>query len=452
VDFHPSYHAIGRLAYASGAMAAYAHEGREWETLSLVYLLAQNGEGGHTCPMACTAGLIQLLKADKADHSLWLDRLTDPDYDTHFHGAQFLTEVQGGSDVGANAVVATQAEGEWRLTGEKWFCSVIDADLFVVTARVDDQGGTRGLRAFAVPRRLPNGDPNGFAIRRLKYKLGTRSMASAEVDFHGARGTPIGDFRTTVDIVLNTSRLYNAICSCGILQRAWREAQGYAEHRLAFGQPILAFPTVARILARLRTEAYAARASTFFLAHLRDQPATDPHAFRMLVNLNKYWTSSTGTSAVRDAIEVLGGNGAIESFSVLPRLLRDAIVCEAWEGGHNVLCAQVLRDAQRSKMHRRLFALIRGLGGSTERLDDAERQWDRLVTQPPEVASIYIRDLVDDLRPVVQAAVLRAEVSSHSDPLIAIAAEHLLTLNARTWDPLADPTLMERVNALTSRR
>ena len=451
VDFHPSYHEIGRLAYRSGVMARYADRGRELETLALLYLFAQNGEGGHACPMACTAGLIQILQADDDDHTEWLTRLTDPDYDTHFHGAQFLTEVQGGSDVGANAVKAEETSDGWRITGEKWFCSVIDADLFLVTARADDRLGTRGLGAFAVPRNLPDGSTNHFAIRRLKFKLGTRSMASAEVDFQGAHAVRVGDFRRTVDVVLNTSRLYNAICSCGTMQRAWREAQGYAEVRRAFGQPILAFPSVARIVARLRTEAYAARGTTFWLAQLKDSGEASPLAWRMLVNLNKYWTSNAGTTAVRDAIEVLGGNGAIEEFSVLPRLLRDAIVCEAWEGGHNLLCAQVLKDSHRG-MHEHLFALVRSIGASGPRLDAVEARWASLLELPAAQASAHMRDVVDELRPVVQAAALTAEAASERDPLIPVVAEHLLAITERGWDPLEDAGLMDRVGQLTRRR
>jgi len=110
-----------------------------------------------------------------------------------------------------------------------------------------------------VLRRRDDGSVNGVYVRRLKDKLGTRSMASAEVDFQDAWALPVGDFRRVVQVVLNTSRLYNAAVSCGIIQRAWREAHADATHRTAFGQPILAFPSIARIVTRLRTEAYAAR-------------------------------------------------------------------------------------------------------------------------------------------------------------------------------------------------
>lgn len=261
VDFHPGYHEMGRLAYGTGLMSLYATAGRELETLSYAYLYAQNGEAGHGCPFACTAGMIKILQAAPHAPREWLDRLYEPDYDQHFHAAQWLTEVQGGSDVGANVLIAREEPDGWRLYGEKWFCSVIDAQLALVTARPEGRsGGTSALAAFVMPRTV-DGAPNRFAIRRLKDKLGTRSMASAEVDFEGAWAVPVADFRRTVEVVLNTSRLYNAINAAALLQRAWREADGYARTRVAFEQPIIEFPVVARIVADLYTEACAARAT-----------------------------------------------------------------------------------------------------------------------------------------------------------------------------------------------
>ncbi len=457
IDFHPNYHRIGEAAYASGMMSLYGEPGREFETLALVYLFAQNGEAGHACPMACTAGLIKILQGDEADHTAWLERLLDPDYRTHFHGAQFLTEVQGGSDVGANAVRAVRHDdGSWRIHGEKWFCSVADAHLYLVTARPEGQPeGTKGLRAFVVPRTLPDGTVNHFHLRRLKFKLGTRSMASAEIDFVGAVAHPVADFKRTVAVVLNTSRLYNAVVSAAMMERAWREAWHYAQNRVAFGQPILRFPGVARRLAGLRAEAYAGRSISFLLARMADADATgraserDRGAWRMLVNLNKYWTSIVATSVIRDAIEVLGGNGAIEEFSVLPRLLRDSIVCEAWEGSHNVLCAQVLKDARKLGLHQHLFDFLQELVGEGQPgLARVRRRFQRLVDEPA-LAAVHIRDVVDELRVEAQCAALLAEARTEgSDPLIPTVVEHLQQIHRRGYDPLDDSGLMERVRRL----
>lgn len=460
VDFHPLYHQIGRAVYATGLMSRYAQPGHEAETLAFLYLFSQNGEAGHACPIACTAGMVKILQAAGGGPAGWLDRLLDADYDTHFHGAQWLTEVQGGSDVGANALRAREGDdGAWRIYGEKWFCSVIDAHLFLLTARPEgERAGTAGLRTFIVPRALEDGRTNDFAIRRLKFKLGTRSMASAEVDFHGAVAVPVGDFRTTVDLVLNTSRLYNAICSCGTAQRAAREALHYARNRVAFGRPILDYPTLARIVARLRVTAYAARGLTFQLAALADRAArgeasdVERGALRMLVNLNKFWTSVQGTTAAREAIEVLGGNGAIEEFSVLPRLLRDGVVCEAWEGGHNVLCLQAYKDSQRLGLHTSMFAWLRALGGDTPALRRAEQRWAELLAMPPGQALIHVRDAAELLGPAAQAAALRSELTAGgTDADLPVVIEHLEVTTAPDYDAFTDPTLLDRVTALVTR-
>ncbi len=464
VVFHPDYHRIGRAAYATGLMGLYRTPGRELETLGYAYLLGQNGEAGHTCPFACTAGMIRSLQAVQADASRgdcppgsvsaaqaadWLERLYDPDYDTHAHGSQFLTEVQGGSDVGANALVARLDGDRWRLRGEKWFCSVIDAQLFLVTARPEGAPpGTGGLAAFVVPRTLADGTPNHFVIRRLKVKLGTRSMASAELDFVGAEAWRVGDFRRTVEVVLNTSRVYNAMVASGLLQRAAREAAGYSRHRLAFGRPIRQFPVIARIVARLQTEAHAARASTFRVADMADRLATgrvapdEQPAWRMLVNLNKIWTALTCPAAIRDAIEVFGGNGAIEEFSVLPRLLRDAMVVEAWEGGHGVLCAQLLRDSQRLRLHEPLFRVLEALPHGD--FSTVRARWEAVVALPEAEAAWHLRDVVEELRVEVQSALLLAESSPRSRRL----GEHLRLTARRGADPLNDPRLPSRVGLI----
>jgi acyl-CoA dehydrogenase len=128
VIFHPDHHQIGRLLYGSGLMSVYEQPGHNLLAMALFYLSSQNGEAGHNCPVACTAGLIKIMQnvASAALRDQYLPGLLNPDYDTHYNGAQFLTEVQGGSDVGANAMVAgplETAEGTWLLNGEKWFCS-----------------------------------------------------------------------------------------------------------------------------------------------------------------------------------------------------------------------------------------------------------------------------------------------------------------------------------------
>jgi alkylation response protein AidB-like acyl-CoA dehydrogenase len=365
----------GEAIYGSGVMSVYGNPGNNLLALALFYISSYNGEAGHNCPLACTAGIIKTLQhvGSASLQEKYLPRLLDPDYSRRYHGAQFLTEVQGGSDVGTNCCSAREidsARGTWLLNGEKWFCSNVTADLALVTARPENAPpGTKGLGLFLVPRRLDDGTPNGLHIRRLKDKLGTKSLATAELDFRDALAYEIDargrGFQYVMDYVVNTSRLYNATGSAGAARRALLIAWSYAQHRRAFGVPLARLPLVAEAIAEMRSETMAIISGSLYLAHLRDlietkhADDTDLAFFRFAVNLNKYRASMSGTDVIRRAIEILGGNGAMENFSVLPRLLRDSLIFEAWEGAHNTLLAQCLRDIQRLSIHESYLANLK---------------------------------------------------------------------------------------------
>lgn len=438
VDHHPSWWTAGRLIYGTGIMTAYGEpDAPHRYILSLFYLTAQAGEAGHNCPLACDAGAIRSLQAlgTEDQKARFLDRLLDPDFDTNFTASQFLTEVQGGSDVGANAVEATQADdGTWRIRGEKWFCSNADADVFLMTARVPEQGrGTRGLGLFLVPRVREDGSLNRFRIRRLKDKLGTRSMASGEMDFEGAVAEPLGPpdqgFHNVIRLVITTSRLYNAV-GCGAhARRAWVVASTYAQHRRAFGQPIARFPEVAETLAWIRADAVACAAGSLWLAGMLERQdqgqlsREEEGFFRMAVNLNKMWTAHLAHDAVNRGIEILGGNGAIESFSVLPRLLRDNVVYENWEGTHNVLRAQVLRDARRLGIHDGFFAVLSEHLPAELIAPEAEA-FAALLSADPSLAGLRFRRLAPRLATLVMLAAMA--------PIPALEASYRMTLRHLT--------------------
>ncbi|NIM02253.1 MAG: hypothetical protein GTN89_16115, partial [Acidobacteria bacterium] len=313
VIFHPAYHEVGRAFWASGVLAVLESPGCNVLSGALAYVLDQHGEAGHGCPVACTAGAIKLIQRLGSDEQRerYLPALLETDYGKRLHAAQFVTEVQGGSDVGSNSCRATpdpERPGRYRIRGEKWFCSVADAGLFVVSARVDERStGTKGLGLFLVPR-LVDGAPNGFALQRLKYKLGTRSMATGEIEFDGALGEAIGPpqdgFKNLVEIVLDTSRVHNALASCGLMRRAFVEAHGFARHRRAFGRPIVEFPAVAETLARMKLRLTAGLATTFRVLRMSDRVETEGEpeliaARRIAVMLNKYWTARAGTARAR---------------------------------------------------------------------------------------------------------------------------------------------------------
>ena len=412
VEFHPAYHAAGRLVWATGIVAAPARE-----QASLFFALAQRGEGGHACPVVCTAGLVRALRSRASDElrSRFLPPLLSNDYDAAERGAQFLTERHGGSDVGANRVEAVPGADGWRLYGEKWFCSVADADQFLVTARPRGAPeGTRGIGCFLVPRA-----GGGFRIRRLKDKLGTRALATGEIEFEGAVGYALGPleegFHTAVS-VLNTSRWLNAVGSAGLMRRAFDEARTFAAERVAFGGPIERFPSVRENLAVMRAEAAAASASslhvTELVARIDDGTATgeDIAWHRVLVNANKFVTSLAATKVCRRGIETLGGNGTIEDFSPLPRLYRDAIVFESWEGTHNVLCAQVLRD----------LAKLEAVDLVAERAQASAELAARLRRSlaEPEWGALHGRRQLDELVRWLQVGCLRADGEGAAADLI----------------------------------
>jgi hypothetical protein len=405
------HHLAGRHIYDSGAMGVYREPGNNVLAQALFYLSSYNGEAGHNCPLACTAGIIKTLQNVGSDElkAKYLPRLLDTNYDTLFTGAQFLTEVQGGSDVGANACTATpHSDGTWRINGEKWFCSNVGADLALMTARPEGgNAGTKGLGLYLVPRRLDDGSLNGIYIRRLKDKLGTKSMATGEVDFIDCVAYQVGEpgrgFQHAMDYVINTSRLYNAVGSAAAARRAYVVAWTYAQHRHAFGQPISQFPLVQETLAEMRCDVMAMTAGSFYLAHLRDKielgeaDDTDKQFFRFVVNLHKYYASLTATNVVRRAIEILGGNGAMENFSVLPRLLRDCVIFEAWEGAHNTLLAQAVRDIRKHEMHKAFCARLYALFKTTthKQVEELQDMLASLSKLSEKEASVFIRHFVE---------------------------------------------------------
>ena len=452
VTFDPEYARAGRAVCASGIAAAPA-----FEQAALLYLLAHAGEGGHACPVVCTAGLTRALRRHGSPElkERFLAPLLEPDYDRCHRGAQFLTEVQGGSDVGANRVEAVP-EGEiWRISGEKWFCSVADADQFLLTARARGAPpGTRGIGCFLVPRRFPDGTANGFRIRRLKDKLGTRALATGEIEFTGALGYMIGapedGFRIAAGVVLNTSRWLNALGSTGLMRRAYLEAASFSRFRTAFGRRIADYPLVRENLAVMKVEEQAALASTLELTALVDAIDTgtadseDRAWHRILVNANKFVTSLAATSCVRRGIEALGGNGTIEDFSPLPRLYRDAIVFESWEGTHNILCDQVLRDLVRLDALDLVLERVRrclppGDGEAAvvaEALDELAPRLRRSLAEGP----LHFRRQLNLLVRALQAGCLLADGEA------AAAALHVRRHLVSGYDPEADADYADLVD------
>lgn len=451
IEHHPSYHQCGKHIYQDGeVIAVYDSEPANLFAQALFFLSSHVGEAGHNCPVACTAGVVKALRYAGSEElkAAWLPGLLTASYPERLDGAQFLTEVQGGSDVGANAVFA-RPEGEamgtstWRIWGEKWFCSNADADLILMTARVEEgPSGTKGLGLFLVPRRLPSGDVNDFSLRRLKDKLGTRSMPSAEMDFNGALAYAVGPvqrgFSTVMTQVISTSRLYNTLGCAGIAHSATLWARGYALSRQAFGTPILQFPQVQQMIASMAADSLAITAGGLFLAEQLDGPTLGSSFWRIATSLAKLRSCQLSHRVVLTGIETLGGNGAIESFSILPRLLRDNVVYENWEGTHNVLVAQTFRDLRKPELFNGFFSgleqmceapsltaplreeIRQRLQGLTARAEAA------LVDADPGRGALKLRPVAEELADLFFALAYAHDLSREPDPSRREEERHVL--------------------------
>ena len=362
---HPAYVELERTAYADYGLAAVSHRADVlgWPEpmpaaakYALTYLFVQ-AEFGLCCPVSMTDSLTRTLRrfGDPKLVARHLPALTSLDFDGLAQGAMFMTEQGAGSDVGAVATRAWQdAEGQWRLEGDKWFCSNPDADLAMVLARPDGAPqGTRGLTLFLLPRLLEDGTPNHYRILRLKDKLGTRSMASGEIRLEGALAWPVGDpgrgFVQMTDMI-NNSRLSNGVRAAGLMRRATTEALFIARNRRAFGRALIEMPLMQRQLAKMMVWTEQARSVVFQAADaLRRADAGDEEGrllLRILTPLLKFRACRDARKVTGDAMEVRGGCGYIEEWSDA-RLLRDAHLGSIWEGTGNIVALDVMRSIRK---------------------------------------------------------------------------------------------------------
>ncbi|MHB0972215.1 MAG: acyl-CoA dehydrogenase family protein [Thermoanaerobaculia bacterium] len=367
VDYHPAYREMERIAYGSGMVsmkydpAVLAEHGSSIHlvTFALGYLFAM-AEMSLYCPVCMTDGVARIVtrRGTPDQAARVVPRMGAPDARDRWTGAMFLTERAGGSDVGANETVARRgADGTWRLTGQKWFCSNVDAEAALVTARPEGaEAGTKGLRTFLL---LTRENP-GVEIERIKEKLGVRSMPTGEVRLTEARAEDVSGFGAMLEM-MNYSRLYNAVASVAVIGRALHEARWYGERRRAFGKTVIEHPLAHETLLDLEAEHRAALYMTFETVRTLDRADSgDEEAARLhrtLVPIVKAVTGKLAVPCVSEAMEMIGGNAYIEE-SPLPRLLRDAQVLPIWEGTTNVLVLDALRVARKERGHELLLARI----------------------------------------------------------------------------------------------
>ncbi|WP_461202116.1 acyl-CoA dehydrogenase family protein [Anoxybacillus sp. TBDG-1] len=335
------------------------------------YVLSQV-EPGFYCPVTLTMATAYVLEhfADEQIKAKYLPHVISTGEVELYEGATFLTERQGGSDVGANEVRAVLCGDHYNIYGEKYFASNAGmCGVALVLARIDgSELGTKGLSLFLVPWRNDDGTLNRIHIRRLKDKLGVRAVPSAEVVFEGAKAYLIGDAKKGFYYMmeaLNLSRVCNAVASIGIMKRALEEAKQYAVNRQAFGHTLTSYPMVKETLANLTARQEVQTSACFELISFFDRVMRTPDQAseqekawnRLLIALLKMRTAEEAIAFAHEAIEMHGGNGYIEDF-VTPRLLRDAQVLTVWEGTANILGLEVLRLIRKYRVHETFIQTI----------------------------------------------------------------------------------------------
>ncbi len=411
VELDPSWHWLLR-----GAVQREIH-GLPWRrqqpgahvVRAALFSLWCNANNGVMCPVSMTYAAVPALRDGAPElAAAWEPRLTESDYESGALAGMAMTERQGGSDVRANATRASAVgDGLYELHGHKWFCSYPPCDVFLVLAQA---GG--GLSCFLVERDA------GMEFQRLKDKLGTRSLPSSEVEFHGARGQLIGEEGGGVQAIIrmvNHTRLDCLLGAAASIRRGTLEAIHHARHRSAFGAPLVEHPAMSNVLADLAIESEAATVAAMRVAHAYDEPGEA--AFRRFSTaVMKYWVCKRAPGHAAEALECLGGNGFVED-SGMPLLYRDSPLNSIWEGSGNVVALDVLRAIVKEPSGLPAFiAECELAGGGDARLDAHLRRVHEVVAGC-EQSQFEARRKVEDLALALQGALL----VRHSPPAVADA-------------------------------
>ncbi len=439
VEFHPSYHALMKTSLEAGLAGGPWTDARPGALVARVaknHLMAQV-EAGHGCPVTMTFAAVPALRHSPDLAAAFEPKITAAAYDgrnvPHTEKAALtvgmaMTEKQGGSDVRANTTRAT-ADGEgFRLSGHKWFCSAPMCDLFLTLAYDD-----AGLSCFLVPRWQPDGTPNPMNVQRLKDKVGNRSNASSEIEYHGAWAQRVGEpgrgVRTIIDMVAHT-RLDCINGSAALIRHGVAQAVHHAQHRSAFKKRLIEHPLMQNVLADLALESEAALALAMRMARAYEDGRADEEAAalaRIGTAIGKYWVCKRTPAAVYEAMECHGGNGYVEEHP-MARLYREAPLNSIWEGSGNVICLDVLRAMAREP------ATLPALTAELNAARGIDRRYDTWVDttlgalDDVQTLELRARRVVERLALALQASILlRGEKSVVGEAFVAarLGAGHL---------------------------
>ncbi|MEK6322551.1 MAG: isovaleryl-CoA dehydrogenase [Acidobacteriota bacterium] len=422
VEFHPAWHELERLSisYGTHSLPWTSEKSGAHVARAALMMLSHQLEEGHSCPLTMTFAVIPSLRLQPELAAEWEPRVLSNEYDPRFipadrkRGVLFgmaMTERQGGSDVRANTTrarpIGKRGPGEaYEITGHKWFCSAPMCDAFLVLAQAEG-----GLSCFLMPRWKPDGARNAFHIQRLKDKLGNRSNASSEVEFHGAWVRLVGEegrgVANIIEMVRHT-RLDCVLGSAATMRRAVAEATHHTHYRYAFGDRLINQPLMKNVLADLCLESEAATALALRLARSFDEAPHDEqqkHFSRIATAIGKYWVTKRAVAMVAEALECLGGNGYVEE-APLARLYRDVPLNSIWEGSGNVQCLDVLRAMQKEpETVEALFQELRAARGIDARYDQLLASIERELSDTNQIEA-RARRILEALGLALQTAIL----------------------------------------------
>jgi putative acyl-CoA dehydrogenase len=414
VEYHPAYHAMMSEGIGAGISAAAWNGTPSGYVLhAALELLLAEVEPSVCCPITMTFAAPAALAHQPDLAQDWVPCILAQTYDASSQPAEAklgvtlgmaMTERQGGSDVRANTTRAEKtADGSYRLTGHKWFCSAPMSDAFLTLAQA--QGG---LTCFLAPRWTPDGKRNAIHLMRLKDKLGDRANASAEIEYHNAYAPRIGDegrgIATILDMVHHT-RLDCAIAPAAYMRGALAQALWHTSHRKAFGKLLIEQPLMREVLADLAIESEAATALAFRVARSFDDDSEEAALFsRVATPIAKYWLNKRVIGHVAECMECHGGAGYIEEWPIA-RLYRQSPLNGIWEGSGNVICLDVLRALKREPHAAEVFrAEIARAAGANANLDRAINALKADLASTPDEAAA--RRLVETMALMLQAALL----------------------------------------------
>jgi putative acyl-CoA dehydrogenase len=398
VEFHPAYHELmAHSAHAGVHNSTWTAEGRPAGSASEVvraarFYIASQVETGHLCPITMTRASVAALAVQPDLVAKVMPVLSTRSYDPSFapwwtkRGMTLgmgMTEKQGGTDVRSNMSRAERTASGYRITGHKWFMSAPMCDAFLVLAQAAE-----GLSCFLMPRFAPDGSVNAIDFQRLKDKLGNRSNASSEVEFHGAYAELVGEegkgIRTIIQMVQLT-RQDCAIASAGLMRSGLAHALHHARHRSVFQKHLADQPLMQAVLSDMALHVEASIALVMRLCRAFDRAPDDTGEaayMRLLTPATKYWVCKSAPGFLYEAMECLGGNGYVEE-GILARHYRESPVNAIWEGSGNVMCLDVLRALAREPdaaiaVLGQLAGESRGLPGAAEATDFIGKAFRRL--------------------------------------------------------------------------